>query len=297
MTIPHRTAKNIEILSNRLLRRSVGSRRPPGTTLRIFLLALVSLLIIVPLARLAVVTVADTGFDMWREAFLGEIAPNLFWIPLKNSLLVGAIAILGTLVLGGFMAWLVVMTDVPGRYLLGALAAIPYVVPSFAVALAWQTVFRNDLLGGRVGLLQELGLNIPDWLAWGLIPTSVTLIVHYFSLPFLLISAALASVNTELIEAGEMTGASRSRVLRDITLPIILPAVASSALLVFAVGVSNFAAPALLGLPVRFETLSTRIFGMIRIGQLERGYMLTIILILIAALLLWGNSRQLRNPS
>ena len=99
-------------------------------------------------------------------------------------------------------------------------------------------------------------------------------------------------MNTELIEAGEMTGASRSRVLRDITLPIILPAVASSALLVFAVGVSNFAAPALLGLPVRFETLSTRIFGMIRIGQLERGYMLTIILILIAALLLWGNSRM-----
>jgi iron(III) transport system permease protein len=39
--------------------------------------------------------------------------------------------------------------------------------------------------------------------------------------------------------------------------------------LCFAGAVSNFAAPALLGLPVRMQTLSTRLFGMIEVGQVS----------------------------
>ena len=64
----------------------------------------------------------------------------------------------------------------------------------------------------------------------------------------------------------------------------------SAVLLSFANSISNFAAIAILGMPVRYETLSTRIFGMIRIGQVERGYVLTVILILIAAFVLWINN-------
>jgi len=57
--------------------------------------------------------------------------------------------------------------------------------------------------------------------------------------------------------------------------------------------VSNFAAPALLGLPVRMQTLSTRLFGMIEIGQVERGYVLAILLIGISALFLALGNRLL----
>ncbi|MFN3614412.1 MAG: ABC transporter permease, partial [Rubrimonas sp.] len=53
----------------------------------------------------------------------------------------------------------------------------------------------------------------------------------------------------------------------------------------------NVATPALLGLPVRMQTLSTRLFGMIEIGQTERGYVLAILLIAASALFLGIGNR------
>jgi iron(III) transport system permease protein len=228
---------------------------------------------------------------------VSDLAPSLFWRPLGNSLLIGAaVAALATL-LGGFLAWLVMLTDVPGRGLIGLLASIPFALPGFAVAMAWESLFRNDRLGGEVGFLAAMGLPIPDWLAWGFVPIVLTLTAHYFSLSFLLISAALAAVNSELLEAAEMTGASRGRVLRDITLPVVAPAIVSAALLAFAEAISNFAVPALLGLPVRLYTLSTRLYGAIRTGQEERGYVLTVLVIAIAAALLLASSLMTRRRS
>ncbi|MDJ0757201.1 MAG: iron ABC transporter permease [Ardenticatenaceae bacterium] len=268
-----------------------------GSVLSWTLVFLLGLFIAIPLLQLLVDSLSNGGVQTWQDVLFGRIAPNLLWRPLRNTLFLGTFVAVGTVVLGGYLAWLVVMTNMPGRGLIGSLASIPYIIPSFAIALAWETVFRNDRLGGRVGLLQGLGLQVPDWLAWGAIPVALTLLVHYFSLGFLLISSALATINVELDEAARMTGASRFRVLRDITFSLITPAIVSAALLSFANSVSNFAAPAILGLPVRFETLSTRIFGMIRIGQSERAYVLTIVLIIIAGLILWANSRIGRRRS
>ncbi|MDK3158183.1 iron ABC transporter permease [Kamptonema cortianum] len=267
----------------------------PDFIVRLLLIGLLLILIALPLAQLAFTTVRTQGFDVWTEVLTGRIAPNLLWTPLLNSLMVGGLVSLGTLLVGSFMAWLVMMTDVPGRRTLGLLASIPFILPSFAIALAWETLFRNDLVGGRTGFLFELGFQIPNWLSWGPVPIVLTLVAHYYTTPFLLISAALATINTELVEAGEMTGASRFHVLRGITLPLVFPAILSAGMLTFAEGVSNFTSPALLGLPVRFQTLSTRIYGLVNNGQLERAYVLTIILIVIAAFLLLVNSYIIRR--
>lgn len=268
--------------------------RLPGSSLSFLSLALIIILglfVALPLGQLLHQSLANGGLQVWQDVLIGRVAPNLLWKPLANTLLVGVVVAIGVVVLGGYLAWLVVLTDIPGRALIGALASLPYTVPGFAYALAWETVFRNDRLGGQAGLLQSMGISIPDWLAWGTLPVSLTLLAHCYALSFLLISAALATINVELDEAARMTGASRLQILKDITFVLIMPALVSSALLGFANAVSNFAAPAILGLPVRFETLSTRIFGLMRIGQVERAYVLTVILIVVAASILWGNSR------
>lgn len=88
-----------------------------------------------------------------------------------------------------------------------------------------------------------------------------------------------------------MTGAGRRRIFLGIILPVALPALVAGASLTFAGAVSNFAAPALLGLPVRMQTLATRLYGMIEIGQAERGYVLAILLILVSAFFLWAGNR------
>src|SRR5690606_25521669 len=202
----------------------------------------------------------------------------LFWQPLGGSLLVGLGTGVIATVIGAFLAWIVVMSDVPGRRVIGVLAAIPFALPSFAIALAWESVFRNDLIGGSTGLLFSLGVPVPDWLAWGPVPVILTLVAHYYSLSFVVIAAALANVGGDLVAAAELTGASRTRVAARIVIPAVTPAVLSGFLLAFAEGVSNFAVPALLGLPVRFQTLSTRLYGAISTGDAERGYVLSILL-------------------
>jgi len=256
------------------------------------LLAVLTVLVVVPVAGLIASTLRPEGIEAWGDVLFGRLAPALFHEPLGNSLLVAIATAAGSVLLGGALAWLVVMTDVPGRKALTLLGTVPFALPSFALALAWETAFRNDLVGGRVGILANLGLDVPDWLAWGWFPISATLVAHYYSLSFLLVAAALTTVNAELVEAAELTGAGRFRVARSIALPVVMPAVVSGGLLAFAEGVSNFAAPAILGLPVRFQTLSTRAYGAITTGQTDRGYVLSILLIVVAAVVLLASTRM-----
>jgi iron(III) transport system permease protein len=295
MSTQELTSKQATRLENGGIARLLSSLSKPEILLRAAVALTLLIFIALPLLQLASVTLREDGLATWQEVTSGRIAQNLLWEPLFNTVLIGILVALGTVTLGGFMAWLVMMTDIPHRRTLGMLSSVPFILPSFAIALSWETLFRNDLVGGRTGLLYDLGIMVPDWLSWGPIPIALTLIAHYYTTPFLLISAALSTVNTELVEAGEITGASRFRILMGITFPLVLPAIVSSAMLTFAEGVSNFTSPALLGLPVRFQTLSTRIFGLINNGQSERAFVLTIILIVIAATLLYINNYFVRR--
>lgn len=269
-------------------RRSLAS---PGMVLKLATLGILLVLIAAPLARIALATLQADSIATWGEVLVGRLAPNLFWRPLTNTLLIGCAVATGCVLIGGFLAWLVAMTDVPLRRTIGVLATLPFMIPSFAIALAWGSLFRNGRVGGETGFLQGLGLAIPDWLSWGMTPTLIVLTAHYYSLAFTVIAAALATIGSDLVEAAEMTGAPRRRILLGVILPVALPAVVAGASLTFAGAVSNFAVPALLGLPVRMQTLATRLFGMIEIGQTARGYVLAILLILVSAAFLWIGNR------
>lgn len=266
---------------------------PQGLGLNLVLLVLLAALVAAPLATIAIQTLDADGIGAWRDVLASPLSPNLFWRPAGNTLVLGIGVACGCVLIGGILAWLVVMTDMPLRGLVGFLATLPFMIPSFATALAWGTVFRNGRVGGGGGLLEGKGIAVPDALAWGMTPTMIVLIAHYYALAFTVIAAALATVNGDLIEAAQMTGANRRRVLFGIVLPVVMPAVLAGGSLCFAGAVSNFAAPALLGLPVRMQTLSTRLFGMIEIGQVERGYVLSILLIGLSALFLAAGNRAL----
>ena len=206
-------------------------------------------------------------------------------------MIIGVVVASMCLLMGGFLAWLVVMTNVPFRRVIGVMATLPFMIPSFAAALAWGTLFRNDRVGGQVGFIQGLGFDVPDWLSWGITPTLIVLSLHYFSLAFTIIAAALATVSSDLVEAAQIAGANGRKILLGIVLPVTTPALVAAGSLCFAGAVSNFATPALLGLPVRMQTLSTRLFGMIEVGQVGRGYVIGILLVVISGLFLWLGNR------
>lgn len=262
-----------------------------GFVLKVSVVALLIALIVLPLARTVLFTLQPETVSAWADVFASRLSQNLFYRPLINTLVIGVVVASACVVLGGFLAWLVVMTNVPYRRLIGVMATLPFMIPSFAAALAWGTLFRNDRIGGQVGFLQGAGLDIPDWLSWGMGPTLVVLTLHYFSLAFTIIAAALATVNSDLVEAAQIAGARGGKILFGIVLPVTTPALVAAGSLCFAGAVSNFATPALLGLPVRMQTLSTRLFGMIEVGQTARGYVIGILLVLISAAFLWLGNR------
>ncbi|WP_299771550.1 iron ABC transporter permease [uncultured Tateyamaria sp.] len=263
----------------------------PGTVLKTVVLAILIALIVLPLLRTVLFTFQPDTIRAWSDVLSGRLSTNLFYKPLGNTLLIGVVVGTGCILLGGFLAWLVVMTNVPFRKTIGVMATLPFMIPSFAAALAWGALFRNDRVGGQVGWVQGMGLDIPDWLAWGIVPTLIVLTLHYFSLAFTIIAAALATVNSDLVEAAQIAGAKGRRILMGIVLPVTMPALVAAGSLCFAGAVSNFATPALLGLPVRMQTLSTRLFGMIEVGQVGRGYVIGILLVLISAAFLWAGNR------
>lgn len=262
-----------------------------GTLLKILVLAVLVVLIVLPLLRNILLTLQPDTIGAWSDVLTGRLSRNLFYKPLLTTLILGVGAAVGCILLGGLLAGLVVMTNIPFRRTISVMATLPFMIPSFATALAWGTLFRNDRVGGQIGFLQGLGLDVPDALSWGIVPTLIVLTLHYFSLAFTIIAAALATVNSDLVEAAQLTGAKGMRILLGVVLPVTAPALMAAGSLCFAGAASNFAVPALLGLPVRMQTLSTRLFGMIELGQTARGFVIGILLVAVSGIFLWFANR------
>ncbi len=77
----------------------------PGLLLKLAVLAILALLIVAPMARTVLFTLAPGTVIAWSEVLLGRLAPNLFWWPLVNTMIIGVIHGLACVLLGGFLAW------------------------------------------------------------------------------------------------------------------------------------------------------------------------------------------------
>jgi len=279
----------------------------PRVVLSLLLLALLAVFVMMPFTRLVRDTFVWQGTDVrlsrdaqpgtftvyhWERVFNSSLTKNLLIKPLMHSLEIGASVAVLALVIGGGLAWLIVRTDMPFKKLIGALAVVPYVLPSYTLALAWIIVFKNQRIGGAMGLFQYLtGISPPDWLSYGYVPIVINLAIHYSPFAFLLISAALASIDSRLEESAELLGATRWLTVRRVTLPIVLPALLSAFILVFSRSIGIFGTPYFLGSPVRYFTLPTMIFTNIVSRTPSPAYILALVLILSSTFLIFLNQR------
>ena len=238
-----------------------------------------------------------TSFHYLR-VFSSPLSRNIFYRPLLHSLETSLVISFLAMTLGAFMAWLVVRTDMPFRKVIAIFAVIPYVLPSYTLALAWLDFFKNERIGGATGIYQYLfGVPTPDWLAYGFVPIVITLSLHYYPFTYLLLSGALVSIDAHLEECGEVLGASRFTILRRITFPIVLPALISSFILTFSRALGTFGTPYFLGAPVRYFTLSTTIFSNIVNRTPAVAYISALVLILISIFIIYANQRFLGSRS
>jgi iron(III) transport system permease protein len=216
-----------------------------------------------------------------ERVFASRISTILFWKPLMNTLTVSVLVLALTLFLGILVAWLIVRTDMPAPRWLASGIIIPYILPSWTLALAWLSIFKNRRIAGVQGIAESLGFNPPDWLAYGMLPIIICLALHLFPLVFLLFGSALRSLDAQLEESARILSASRWSIMRKIVMPLMLPALMSAVLLTFSRTVGSFGTPYILGAPVRLDILSTSLYGSIRTGATGVAAVLTGVMIIL----------------
>jgi len=256
-------------------------------------------MVVIPLYRMIVTTITVQENDLrsiqgatvgaftsyhWLRMLFGKIAELMTYGPLVHSLTISLGATALALIIGGGMAWLVVRTDIPGRNIIHTLATVPYIMPSWTIALAWKVLFKTTAVsGGTPGLFEFFtGSPPPVWLSNGAVPIIISSGLHYYTFFFLFVSAALLSIDSSLEEAGELSGASRWRILRKITFPLVLPAIASGFIMTFSKTMGTFGGPNVLGVPVGYYTLSTMLRSNTGIGNYGDAFVTAIVLILFS---------------
>jgi len=135
------------------------------------------------------------------------------------------------------------------------------------------------------------GLKAPPWLVFGPLPVIIVLGLHYFPFAFLLVAAALRNLSSELEETGELLGASRFKILRTITLPIVMPALLSAVILSFSLAIGSYGTPSLLGTPGGFTVLSVQIKSLMDLSLQSQAYILAIMLIALCVFVVYLNNR------
>jgi iron(III) transport system permease protein len=220
--------------------------------------AIVAYLGAVPLGFLLWQTFDKGGhftFANFREAYntvgLGEMMGNSLAFAFGSS----AVA----LVIGSILAYLIVRTDVPGKPLMFAASLVPLIIPGILHTIAWVFILDPNIGIANKWVIQPLDGNHP-FNVFSIPGMIVIEGLHLAPLVFLLMAAALRSMDPSLEESAIMSGASLPTVFRKITLPLVRPALYAATLIMVVRGLESFEVPAVVGLRNHIWVYTSRIW-------------------------------------
>jgi iron(III) transport system permease protein len=179
-------------------------------------------------------------------------------VPDTLVFVLGSVALSFTI--GFTLAWLVERTDLPGREAWFTLILFPLLVPTIVLGIAW--VF---LMGPKAGWL-NLALRallggtgegpIDVFTMGGLVVCQALASVPFV---FILLTAALRTMNPSLEEASGASGASPLTTFRRVTVPVLLPGILAPLILVCLVTLEQYELPSIIGVPAQVNIFSYRI--------------------------------------
>ncbi len=164
--------------------------------------------------------------------YVRQIVLNTIWLGIS----VGA---LGTL-LGFILAYIQVRVNFRGKKIQHVLNLVPLVSPPFAFATAVIVLF------GRSGIITRDIFGITPTL-YGYPGLLLVLTVSYFPVAYMNLLGMMRSLDPAIDEAGSSLGATKGRIFRTITIPLLIPGIASSFLLLFVETIADLANPLVIG--------------------------------------------------
>lgn len=206
----------------------------------VFAIGFLVLFFLVPVLKVFSASLYDAaGKTLTLSNYIDVLSNRFFLNALSNSLVIAAAAFSLTIAIGVPFAFCVARLPIGGKAALLALAALPLVLPSFVSAYALVLMFGRA--GIVTGAMRSIGIPFESIYGMkGIITTYTFTLYPYVVLPTV---AALRSVDVSIEEAAQNLGSSRTRMLRTVTLPIVLPSILAGGLLVFIEAMENFGVP------------------------------------------------------
>jgi len=194
--------------------------------------------------------------------------------PIYNSFILGAlVAVTGTTV-GYLFAFAIARADVPWKRFFRLVATFPIISPPFVLSLA------TILLLGRQGFItRTIFQGWWDPHIYGLRGLVLVETIAFFPTAFLIMLGVLQAIDPALEESSLNLGANRWQVFRTVTLPLSVPGLASSLLVVFVESLADFGNPIILS--GNFHVLSVQAYLHITgMADFSGGAALAVILLL-----------------
>src|SRR5918997_290951 len=205
-----------------------------------------------------------SGGGVSLQNFAGLFSDPRFYQAVGNTLIAGAGATVISCVLGFSLAWVVSRTDMPGRRWFEIFNLVPFFLSPYVGAISWIYLaapnsgliqrYLSDYLGVSANWLPLYSLGGVIWV----------LALFYTPYVYLFVIAPMRQMDAALEDAARVHGASFWFTLRTITIPLLLPALMSGALIVFVTSAGLFDVPLALAAPKGIRTMPTEIFSLVQ---------------------------------
>lgn len=226
-----------------------------GRPIGLGLTALLVWLVVYPIAIVFVESVGGPG--RWTLEYLrGFVTQSHEWRALWSSIWISLASVVLAGCIGIPLGFFFERVDFRGKRILGALIALPVVLPPLVGVLAFLFLFGESGFVARA-VQAVLGLSNSPWRLQG---APAILLVHAYSMYvyfYLFTRAGLAKVDASMIEAAQSLGCTGFQVIRRVTLPLLRPQIAAAALLTFMTSLGSFSAPYVFG--GGFRVMTTQI--------------------------------------
>src|SRR5689334_5236013 len=230
---------------------------PRGLTIALTAAVVLAPLSLIVYQSLLTAPFFDAAKKVGVEAYAFIFSDPDFWSALVNSLLIAAGMTLIAVPLGGVLAFVMERTDFPGKRVIEPLLLVPSFVSPMVLS------FGYVVAAGPVGFYSVLATNLFGGIPWGLYSLpAMAVIAGLTHVPnvYIYASSALKNLGSDVEEAARVAGASPFRVAISVSLPLIMPALLFSAVLIFFLGLELFGLPLVLGDPEGHLVLSTYLY-------------------------------------
>lgn len=263
------------------------------TILTLAILAIFALFIVYPLALVLYKSFIDPeSGGLTLNYFTKFFSKKFYWSTLLNSFQVTICATLISVLIGLPMAYIMKRIKIKGSGLLSILIVISYLSPPFIGAYAWiQLLGRNGVLTNIINSIFHVKMNG----IYGFPGIVLVFSLQSYPLVYMYITGALKNLDNSLNEAAESLGCTGVDRVVKIIMPLIMPTMFASSLLVFMRVFADFGTPMLIG--EGFKTIPVLIYTqfMSEVGGDDGFAAALCVIVIIVTILLFFLQRFLAN--